>query len=119
MTVLVSRESLRTLLAQAEEAKRVHIIGRALVGLYARQTLAEQNAETTTESNNVGFASCDAKAGSLTAQAYQRRGTLNEWQVAKWMRADAKGFPRICKYHRQLNELAIEKANRRQLSLAV
>ena len=111
MTAIVTKDSLTQMLVQAEPAKRVHIIGRALVALFERQTASEQSALSTTNENGVGFASSDAKSGSLTAKSYIARQNLVQWQVDQWMRP-SRGYPRICKYARQLNEIAVEKRQR-------
>ena len=87
-----------------------HVVGRALVAIFKRQTRDEQSSHTTNQNNNIGFAGCDAKAGSFGAKSYMKRNTLLEWQLAKWMSPGRDGFPRITKYHRQLNEIAAENA---------
>lgn len=105
----ITRETLAEMLNQADDAKKVHIIGRALVALFNRQTASEQGANATAQDNGIGFAGSDARSGSLTAKSYLKNGTLLDWQVQKWM-APSRGYPRICKYARQLDEVAKEKA---------
>jgi len=112
-TALVTKDSLNQMLMQADNAKRIHIIGRALVGLFERQTAAEQSSDVTTNDNGIGFASSDARTGSLTAKSYIARQNLVQWQIDQWMRP-SHGYPRICKYARQLNEIAVEKRQRTQ-----
>lgn len=107
MTPIVTKQSLLLLLA--DESKRVHVIGRALVALFERQTASEQSSDATTAANNVGFAGSDARGGSLTAKSYMKNKTLAPWQVERWMRIGKNGFPRICKYANQLNDIAMEK----------
>lgn len=108
---IVTKESLIALLNRNPEfAKRV--VGKALVALYQRQTAAEQNTDSTSESNNVGFCGSDAKSGSKTAKFFLKHGTLLDWQLDAWIRPDRSGNPRISKYHRQLNEIASEKESR-------
>lgn len=111
---LVTRDSLQTMLDQADDVKRQHIIGRALVALFERQTQDEKAVNDTKVLNNVGFQACDAKSGSLTAKTYLKRKALEAWQVEKWTRRQASGYARICKYAGQLNEVALAK---RQLNL--
>ncbi len=94
-----------------DEAKRPHVIGRALVVLFNRQTEAEKVANTTQLDNTIGFSGADAKDGTITAKYYLKHKTLLPWQIDNWMK-DFRGFPRICKYHRQLNEAANLKAER-------
>ncbi len=114
---IVTKQSLNQMLADASEEKRARIIGRALWALFERQTHDERNSDSTRCSNNIGFASCDAKSGSITAKTFRRTGTLQQWQVDHWM-ANSNGYPRICKYARQLNEIAEEKAARQPRLIA-
>lgn len=109
---LVTRESLRAMIIDQPHDKVQHVIGRALVALFNRQTESERQSDGTTDANSIGFAGADAKGGSLTAKSYLARKMLVEWQVEKWTRLSSNGFPRICKYHRQLNEIAEEKRDR-------
>lgn len=108
---IVTRDNLRELLLGADEERRMHIIGRALVVLYNRQTADEKRVMDTKESNGIGFAGCDAKQGSYGAQQYIRTQKIDKYQVQAWMRM-SRGAPRICKYNRQLNEAAVERAGK-------
>jgi hypothetical protein len=101
-SVIVTKETINSLLAK--EQIRVDVIGRALVGIFKRQTDAEQSSNTTNTNNTIGFTGADAFSGSLTAKYYMKHGTLQPWQVEKWLKPN-----RIAKYHRQLNEIAQEK----------
>ena len=92
------------------DAWQKYVIGRALVVLFKRQTADEQEAHATNQHNNIGFAGCDAKAGSFAAKSFMKRGTLLDFQYDYWMKESATGYPRFVKYHRQLNEIAMEKA---------
>lgn len=105
---LVTRASLMQLLAN--DKIRDKVIGRALVGLLRRQTDAESQTNTTQAHNLRGFMPCDAKQGSISAKTFIKRGELLEFQVKHWMEPTKQGYPRICKYVRQLNEIANEKA---------
>lgn len=107
--MLVTRATLLNLLN--DEAKRPHVIGRALVALFDHQTRTEQAANSTQLHNMVGFSGSDAKSGSITAKYYLKHKTLLPWQVDQWMR-DFRGFPRITKYVKQLNRAAEAKAAR-------
>jgi len=112
---IVTKDSLKRMLDEATFDRQVHIVGRALVALFNRQTPTEQRADSTDQNNTVGFAGCDALSGSLTAKSYIRSRTLASWQVEKWTRPSGKnGYPRICKYARQLNEIALEKQQAKQ-----
>lgn len=115
--VLVSRDSLRDMIHHAmltDRKKLKDIVGRALVVIYKGQTATEQSTLQTVDENGIGFAGCDAESGSKTAQFYMERGTLIDWMVEKWIRNDGRGYPRICKYHRQLNDAAMLKAARKK-----
>ncbi len=114
---IVTKQTLNQMLADASDEKKARIIGRALVALFHRQTQDEKQSDTTRCSNNVGFASSDARSGSLTAKTFLRTGTLQQWQVDRWM-ANSRGYPRICRYARQLNEIAEEKAQKQPRLIA-
>lgn len=111
MTKIVTKDSLLAMLNAADDAKKGQIIGRALVAIFKRQTAAEQSADHTQEDNGIGFAGCDAKTGSLSAKSFIKWNTLQPWVIEKWM-AQSRGYPRICKYAKQLNEIALEKQER-------
>lgn len=113
---IITRDSLRQMLETADVAMQKKIVGRALVRLLQRQTADERASHATHNDNGVGFASCDAELGTKVAERYIQYGTLLEWQLQAWIRPTGKGgYPRICKYHRQLNEVAIEQAEKRKL----
>lgn len=106
----VTKEWLATYIRTQPDAKVKNMVGRALVALYRRQTAAEQRSDSTVLDNDRGFSACDAKSGSLTARAFLRSGTLEDWQLQKWIRPTGRrGLPRICRYDRQLNEVASER----------
>lgn len=115
---IVTKESLRDMLHGADSEKKALIIGRALVVLYHRQTASEQQQQETTEHNGVGFAGCDARQGSYNAKQFIRTGTLDKYAVDAWIRIGRGGFPRICKYARQLDEDAQQKRDRVAVQLA-
>lgn len=103
MTNIVTRASLLQLLN--DEAKRQHVIGRALVVLFEHQTRTEQAANHTQVHNFIGFSSSDARDGSITAKYYIKHKALLPWQIDNWMK-DFRGFPRIAKYWKQLDAAA-------------
>ncbi len=104
---IVTRQSLLTML-QADKERQIQVVGRALVALFRRQTEDERTANATKHDNSVGFSAPDAKSGTLSAKAFMKHGTLEDWQLAKWMRLE-NGRPRIVKYADQLNQIALEK----------
>lgn len=110
MSKKVTRQSLTELLNDPRGHRFVqHVVGRALVALFERQTRDEQSTNDTREWNTIGFAGCDARQGCLTAKYYLKHRRLEEWMVAQWTKP-FRGRPRLTKYHRQLNEIAEEKA---------
>lgn len=106
---LVTRESLQTMLDSPDEKYVERVIGRALVAIFNRQTEVEQSNNHTSNLNGVGFVGCDALSGSLTAKSYIKHKHLLGWQTAKWTKKGTNGFARLCKYHKQLNEIALQK----------
>lgn len=102
---LVTKEWMVTKLAK----NPVHVIGRALLAIFNNQEPEEKNAEATLLLNGIGFTAFDAELGTKCARHYAEKGTLEAWMVKVWMQPDAKGFPKIAKYHRQLNDIAVNK----------
>lgn len=86
-----------------------HVIGRALLAIFSNQTPDEQDDDATVLLNGIGFTAFDAELGSKCAKHYKEHGILAYWMIKAWSTPDAKGFPRIAKYHRQLNDIAISK----------
>jgi hypothetical protein len=110
---ILTREQLQLMLDGAEGTEKLqHIIGRACVVLFERQTQHEQAANQTEMHNMVGFTHADALGGSLTAKTYLKNRSLQDWQVAKWTKRGKSGFSRLTKYWKQLNQAAEEKAKR-------
>lgn len=117
MPAIVTKESLQSMLDEANQAKRVQIIGRALVIMFNNQTAAEQSANTTDNHNGVGFTGADAHSGCLGAKSFLKHKNLLDWQVDMWMKLSKSGYSRICKYHAQINEAAVKKAEQAQQPL--
>lgn len=107
---IITREKLENLITGP---RAMEAIGRALVGLYNRQTADEQELETTSHDNGVGFTGVDGKIGASMAKFYIRTGVLSQKQIAFWQKRDRRGITRLGKYHRQLNEIAVEKQGSR------
>lgn len=108
---IVTRESIAKMLENDNEKYVQAVIGRALIGIFMRQTDNEKSANDTNVLNYIGFAGCDARSGSLTAKYYMKHKRLEDWMVKRWAKIAKNGFPYICRYHRQLNEIAMEKAH--------
>lgn len=90
--------------------KVANMVGRALVALLRRQTEEEQATQQTRIHNGVGFTGPDARRGTIAAKTFLKHGKfLHEWQWRRWVVPDRKGYPRIAKYARQLNEIAEAK----------
>lgn len=106
---IVTRDTIRNMLRNDNRAYVEAVIGRALLALLDRQTEDEKIAADTRVWNAVGFSGADAKSGTLTAKFYAKHGKLLDWQVEKWTKPAKNGYPRLCKYAKQLNEIALEK----------
>lgn len=103
-----------------------YIVGRALAAIYKRQTDEEKNQSAATKRNGIGFSKSDARTGSIGARMFNHRfseyqktkndalliNLLDPWLVIIWSAVDKTGYPRICRYAGQLNEIAKEKAGR-------
>jgi hypothetical protein len=106
---IVTRESLNEMLHRADQQYVGQVVGRALVALFRRQTAEEQNVASTIEHNNVGFTGGDSYGGTMTAKYFLKHNRLEQWMVERWMAVGKSGFPRLCKYAKQLNEIAQSK----------
>lgn len=107
----VTRDWIAEYIKTQPEDKVGNMIGRALVVLLDRQTEDEKVSNDTKHTNNRGFTAFDAKAGSVGAKTFLKYGRLKRWQWEKWARPTGKkGYPRIAKYAKQLNEAAQAKA---------
>lgn len=108
MKKLVTKDSLVALLERDRETQ-IKVIGRALVALFHRQVEDEKISNDTKHHNLQGFTPADAYIGTITAKYFLKHRTLLDWQIDKWTKVTATGYPRIAKYSRQLNEVANEK----------
>lgn len=104
---IVTRESIQSMLNNPNPDYVALVVGRALVRLFERQTEAEKASNDTNVDNGIGFAGCDARTGTLSAKYFLKHKTLQAWQVERWTKVEASGFAKLCKYHRQLNEVAL------------
>lgn len=68
---------------------------KALLRIFERQTVEEQNSETTMHDNNVGFTGADAPFLSSLAKQYKSKGYLSPRQMQLL-------FIRIPKYWKQI-----------------
>lgn len=115
MSKIVTKQSLKSMIDNAENPAKVQaIVGRALFAIFEFQTNDEQRSNDTRLWNSVGFSSADAKSGSLTAKYWKKHGKLEDWMLDKWLAPDRTGYPRICKYARQLNTVAEMKRSEKQ-----
>ena len=106
---IVTRDSIRTMLQNPNRKYVETVVGRALLALLQRQTRDEQRANDTREHNGVGFSGADGRSGTLTAKSFVKNGGLLDWQLARWTKLASNGYPRLAKYAKQLNEIALEK----------
>jgi hypothetical protein len=108
-THIVTRDSLQALLNRDDRQFVTNVVGRALKGLLDRQTREEANSNTTNEHNGIGFTGADGRSGVLTAKSYIKNGTLQDWQLDRWLKPQKNGYARITKYWKQLDEIAQAK----------
>jgi hypothetical protein len=106
---IVTRDTIRTMLRNPNARYVEVVIGRALVALMQRQTDDEVRANDTRVNNGVGFTGADARSGTITAKTFMRDNKLLDWQIGSWKKIAKSGYPRLAKYHKQLNEIALEK----------
>jgi hypothetical protein len=99
----VTKDSLAEMLKHQNPKYVEAVIGRALIVILENQTKDEQSAAETIEDNGIGFTGSDARTGTITAKYYQKHNKLEPWMVEKWVKIGKSGYPRICKYHKQLN----------------
>ncbi|MCK5018049.1 MAG: hypothetical protein KAS32_13415 [Candidatus Peribacteraceae bacterium] len=109
MSAIVTKESLQNMMDSSDEQFVQRVIGRALVGIFDRQTEDEKHSDATLKHNGIGFTGADAHSGSLTAKYWLRHNSLLDWQIDMWTKKNVKGFSRLTKYHKQLNSIAEEK----------
>lgn len=100
----LSKESIIGLLKTNDTA-----VARALIALHQRQTLDEQQTQSTRHENGRGFRPCHARMGSSMARFYSSKGYLTPKQVGYWRRPMKDGKTRIEIYSGQLLEVAREK----------
>lgn len=105
MKTIVTKDYLKLKVAE----NPVLTIGKALVAIYERQTNDEKSALSTTHKNDIGFSAAHARIGSIGAKEFKNNKRLPTWVLKVWEHKDRKGYPRICKYAKQLNEIANEK----------
>lgn len=108
----VTRTSLAAMLAREDREFVIRVVGRALVALFNRQLDSEKSSNTAAVFNGAGFSGADARSGSITAKYFLKHGTLLEWQVEQWTKPARNGLPKLCKYAKQLDEVAARKSAR-------
>lgn len=112
MTTIITKDILQRMINEASPERKKKIVGRALVIVFNNQTRDERAVDHTMVHNGIGFTGADAHSGSLTAKSFLRNHTLQDWQLERWIKPDRTGYSRICKYHSQINQAAVEKASR-------
>jgi hypothetical protein len=107
---IVTRDTIAEMLKNDNPKYVAAVIGRALVVLFNNQTADEKESNDTNKENGVGFTGADAYSGCLTAKYYIKHKALLDWQVERWTKLASNGYPRLAKYHAQLNKAALAKA---------
>lgn len=87
-------------------ANPAHVIARILFAIYNFQTEQEKYCKATKMNNYVGFSKPDANLATRCVEHYKKFGRLEQWMIDNWMKKDKTGYPRILKYHNQLNTIA-------------
>lgn len=72
---------------------KIHTIGRALTDLLKHKKYKDVHQRIVT----------------LGARYYEHTHTLLDWQMAPWL-ADVGGYPRLCMYSKQLNDIENENS---------
>lgn len=103
-------------LAAKVQENPAYVIGRALAAIYQRQTASEQQAQTTRIQNGIGFSKPDARIGCIGARQFLNHNQ-QQWVIDVWLRKAADGLPRICKYAKQLNDIAKEKEDKKVIAM--
>lgn len=107
---LITKESLAAIITGDNKELARKYVSKALIVLYRRQTAEEQQVGATTESNGRGFTGADAEWGTKCAQWMLRTNRwLTDNMLISWTKLDSRGYPRIAKYHKQINEAAEAK----------
>ena len=116
MSDLITRDSLKDMLDTDKYGREYveQVIGRALWALFQRQTESERVGNYTSNVNSIGFSGADAHSGSITAKYWKKHGNLGaekgeSWRMEKWLKKANNGYPRLCKYAAQLNEIATKR----------
>lgn len=79
--------------------------GGALLALYERQTLYEQEKRLTFVKNDVGFSAFDAKLFSAIAERIQARCDVTEEDLAVLRKRGKDGISRLGKYRKQIADV--------------
>ena len=108
-TLIVTPASIDAMLSNQNKTYVAAVIGKALCGLLQRQTIEEQTMNATVQHNGIGFTGADAHSATLTAKSFQKYGRLLDWQIEAWCKIGKSGHTRLARYHRQLNEIAIQR----------
>lgn len=108
MQNIVTRQKMIDMCAREHEYVQ-HVVGRALVVLHNLQTESEKQILDAHVDNLEGFTKGDARTGQICARYYMKHRSLQDWQVANWIKQNVNGIPRIAKYWNQLNIAANRK----------
>lgn len=107
--VVVTKDTLQQMLNNPNPKYVERVVGRALWAIFQNQTKDERDQNETRVHNGIGFTGSDARGGSLTAKSWKHNGYLAAWQIERWTKKNDKGFSRLTKYHRQLNDIATKR----------
>lgn len=102
-------EMIKAMLEQAMQDGKYWVIGRACWRLWQRQTMTEQQSQSTGQTNNMGFNKPDAHWCSKMGEWYDKglntyKRKPNDPKIFTQKQA-AKTLPRILKYAKQLADI--------------
>lgn len=103
-----TKDAIQTLLMRTDDVG-MHAVGRAIVALDNEQTESERQTKEVLRNNQKGFTPADAYMGTSMAAWYTENKFLSKKQLEYWRKPNAQGIPRICKYWKQLQKIAMEK----------
>lgn len=112
-TYLITKDLLKHMILDNDPEYANRVVGRALVVIFESQDPVEKVTGESCLKNSVGFTAFDAKIGSIAARYYKRAHALPANLYAVWTQIDSTGYPKICRYWKQLNAAAEKKQMKR------
>jgi hypothetical protein len=105
--IVLTKAALQQQIKQASPSEREMLITDAVSALYVRHTEREKEVGSAIHLNDLGFDRPDAPTGLRDGRNLRAHGTTPS--INYWTRVDVNGWYKLCKYHKQLNEVAYAK----------